>query len=211
MANQLQFFQATEPVYASFTATIDRIETFADGYQIIYDNGGYDWVTLSEGLAVTAGQSITAGDIISVNDGTINYEKVVPAYGFENFLKSVKGYKLSLTGKLIDYKKLWIKFVDPNFTLYRLQCFINLETPSPYDIIYIAEAQSNDGLQYLENNLSLYNFMHPVDPNNPMVLSEGMEYNDEIAIWIKREIITPAETYLNNKFELGFKLVGFEK
>jgi len=211
MPDQLAFYQATEPVKASFTGFIDRIDTYEDGYQIVYDNGGYDWVTISEGLAVSAGQSVTAGDIISANDGTINYEKVVSHYGFENFLKSVKGYKLSLTGKLIDYKKLWIKFIDPNFILYRLQCFINLETPSPYDIIYIALAQNNDGLVYLQNNLTQYNFMHPIDPNNPIVISEGMEYNDEVAIWIKREITTPAETYLNNKFELGFKLVGFEK
>jgi hypothetical protein len=211
MDNQLMFYAATRPVRASFAATITNIETQENGYKINYDNGAYDYITNSEGLGVAEGQAVAVGEIISLNDGNINYEAVIPHYGFENLFKSVRGYRLYLTGKIIDYRKLWIKYIDPNFNLYRLQCFINRETPSPDDAIFLANALEEDGEEYLKNNLSSYIFEHPVDPDNSFNIANELQYNDEVAIWIKREIQTPAATYLNNKFELGFKIVGYEE
>lgn len=208
MAYMLEFYAATEPILSSFSATITKIEVQPDGYKITYDIGVYQFITASEGIIVSEGQSISQGERISLNDGTINYEKKIHRNSWENLFKSVRGTPLKTAGRIIDYKKIWIKYIDPTFETDKLNCFINQETPSPYDIIYIAKAKENDNLTYLKEHLSEYEFTHPIGQDNPIILKERVVYNDEIPIWLKREIITPAETYLNNNFILAFQMIG---
>jgi|GEM_PF-6359697 hypothetical protein len=211
MADRLEFYASTRPIKVNFDSVVTEISDTGAGYKVVFENGAFQHLTYAEGINLAVGQTVTAGQVISLNDGTIDYAKRLPKYGMDTLFKSVEGYRLELTGVLNDYRKLWVKFVDYDFELYRLECFINFETPSPYDTIFLSLCRPEDNESYLLSHLSEYEWVRPLDSNNTLLLKENVAFGEEVPLWIKRVINVPAQTYLNNRFEIGFKLAGFYK